>query len=395
MFGKIYLSSRPRLIAYASVFIIQSMFSSTFAIGDISVEKFFPVSFQQPLDMALFPEPIQGEKLFAVAEKTGRIYLTSAEGKFFGKKVLLMDLRDRVCSSGYEEGLLGIAFDPQFRINKNAYIFYTRCNPKVSRISRIKLSYKIADNGIKDNGPVFNFTEEIILTIERPYANHNGGCLKFGPDGYLYIGIGDGGSGGDPHNNAQNLNSLLGKILRIDVSPATGYKSPADNPFVNSGRAEIYAYGLRNPWRFSFDGAGSLIVGDVGQNAYEEVTVVKKGGNHGWRLMEGFHCFNPPTGCNKGNLVMPVYEYDHGQGRSITGGYYYQSGRVSKLKGKYIFGDYVSGNVWYLDSTTEVRKKAALVTSSVEGISSFATDDQGEVYIISLQDGFIYRFMEK
>jgi glucose/arabinose dehydrogenase len=230
------------------------------------------------------------------------------------------------------------------------------------------------------------------LEIAQPFPNHKGGQIAFGSDGYLYIGMGDGGSGGDPLGNGQNRSTLLGKILRIDVNaPSAGrnYDIPADNPFVDNTlgyREEIYAYGLRNPWRFSFDSAtGKLWVGDVGQDWIEEIDVIEKGKNYGWNIMEGTLCYNPPSGCNETGLELPLYEYNHTLGNAIIGGYIYHGSALPELAGDYVYGDYASGRIWALAANAT---NTLLVNSNLT-ISSFGVDENKELYVCAF-DGKIY-----
>jgi glucose/arabinose dehydrogenase len=249
-----------------------------------------------------------------------------------------------------------------------------------------------------DPGQADPSSEQIILQIEQPAANHNGGQVKFGPDGYLYIGTGDGGQAGDPWGNAQNPNELLGKMLRIDVTGADTYEVPSDNPILDQtgARPEIWATGLRNPWRFSFDRAtDDLYIADVGQNLFEEVhfqPAASPGGeNYGWDIMEGNQCFEPPTGCDSDGLVPPVAEYDHGQGCSITGGYVYRGTRFPQMEGVYFFGDFCSGNIWGLRREAPGNWEMALLLDTDINISSFGEDIDGEIYVVSYSDGNIYR----
>jgi glucose/arabinose dehydrogenase len=231
---------------------------------------------------------------------------------------------------------------------------------------------------------------KILLTIPQPYANHNGGQVVFGPDGYLYIGMGDGGAANDPQNRAQTLSELLGKILRLDVDNGEPYGVPDTNPFVGNeqARPEIWSYGWRNPWRFSFDLAtNDLYIADVGQNQYEEVHVERAGTpggqNYGWRIMEGFHCFNPRD-CDPAalGLVLPVAEYDHGLGCSVTGGYVYRGTQFPDLSGIYFYGDYCSGIIWGLRAEANGNGSQAELLRSEETISSFGQDQAGEVYLV-------------
>jgi glucose/arabinose dehydrogenase len=238
----------------------------------------------------------------------------------------------------------------------------------------------------------------VILTIAQPEPNHNGGLIKFGPDGYLYVGMGDGGGAGDRHGsigNGQDLNSLLGKILRIDVTNQDTYTNPPDNPFGN----EIWSYGWRNPWRFSFDRAtGDLYLADVGQNAYEEVhfqPASSAGGeNYGWRIMEGTHCFDPRQGCDQSGLVQPIAEYSHAEGGcSITGGYVYRGQQFPAMQGAYFFGDYCSGIIWSLQRDGDQWQMTKRLESGVQ-ISSFGEDVNGELYVID-HGGAIYQLVAR
>jgi glucose/arabinose dehydrogenase len=228
--------------------------------------------------------------------------------------------------------------------------------------------------------------------VPQPYPNHNGGMVAFGPDGYLYVGLGDGGSKGDPDNRAQNLDDLLGKILRIDVDQGDPYGIPIDNPFAKGGgRPEIYAIGLRNPWRFSFDTkTGNLWVADVGQYKWEEINLVARGGNYGWRVMEGTHCFHPSTDCQTTTFSLPVSEYFHDKGRcSITGGYVYRGRILPSLAGTYVYGDFCSGEIFALNKDETVNEPHQIFKSSLQ-ISSFGEDAAGELYVLDHKGG-IYR----
>jgi glucose/arabinose dehydrogenase len=233
------------------------------------------------------------------------------------------------------------------------------------------------------------------MTVPQPFANHNGGMVVFGPDGFLYIGRGDGGSRGDPQNRAQNTGELLGKILRIDVDREQPYAIPADNPFARSGgRPEIFAYGIRNPWRFSFDRETKVLwLADVGQHKWEEIDLVTKGSNYGWRLMEGFHCYDPAENCPTRGLTRPVFEYGHEKGRcSITGGYVYRGKMIPSLRGTYIFGDYCSGELFGIktEGVTSLRSEPDLVRKTGTRISSFGEDEAGELYVVDY-GGAVYR----
>lgn len=378
---------------------------------EVKLERVFGHTFEMPLLVLPFP----GTKQYAVFEKGGRILLVR-EGK---KEVLvLLDWQKKICSDGYEEGLLGGAFDPDFQKTGRLYLYYSTCNPRASVISRVVVtpaSQRRARAGMQktpsrikpaQNAPAkldFFLQEEILLTIKQPYSNHNGGNLVFGPDGYLYIGTGDGGLYGDPGNRSQDVTTLLGKILRIDVSTKKGYRIPDDNPLssytkryekVKKAR-EIYAWGMRNPWRFSFDSkTGLLWVADVGQNSYEEVAIVRKGENHGWRRLEGFHCYSPPVACDDPSLVKPVHTYGRDEGQSITGGYVYRGKKIKKLYGRYVFGDFLSGNIWALgpeiERSTGKNHPSELLLKSDLSISSFGVDRRGEILVVDF-GGVIYR----
>jgi glucose/arabinose dehydrogenase len=327
-----------------------------------------------------------------------RLFITLQAGLVMihdGTRVLpepFLDIRNLVLSGG-ERGLLSIAFHPHYAQNGLFYVNYTNLggHTVVARYSVSSLNPNRAD-------PSSALT---ILTINQPFANHNGGQLQFGPDGYLYIGMGDGGSGGDPGNRAQNGSELLGKMLRIDVDSASPYAVPPSNPFVGTPgvRPEIWSYGLRNPWRFSFDRVtGDLWIADVGQGTWEEVDfqpVTSIGGeNYGWRRMEGTHCFNPSTNCNTGNLVLPVIEYNHSVGCSVTGGYVYRGTRSPRLVGLYIYGDFCSGRIF-----GATRNSSGVVTTQqlldvTFNISTFGEDVTGEVYVGDYSNGILYRLFD-
>lgn len=242
-------------------------------------------------------------------------------------------------------------------------------------------------------------SEAVLLELIKPFGNHNGGQLMFGPDGYLYLGPGDGGGGGDPFRNGQGLGTLLGKILRIDVrgAPSEGYRIPPDNPFLSvpGAQGEIWAYGMRNPWRFSFDRAtGRMWTGDVGQNAFEEIDIIEKGKNYGWNIMEGSHCYSPSSGCGASGLEMPVMDYGRDQGCSVTGGFVYRGGAIPALRGAYVYADFCSGTVWGLwyDGASVVRHEVLREAGDNINISSFSEDLAGELYALSWNQG-IYRLV--
>ena len=289
---------------------------------------------------------------------------------------------------GSERGLLGLAFDPSFAENGKFYVNYTDLSGDTV-IERYSVS---SDPSLADPS-----SGELVLRIDQPFANHNGGHLTFGPDGMLYIGTGDGGSGGDPLNSGQTLSTLLGKMLRIDVSGPLPYSIPVTNPFFSepAARSEIWAYGLRNPWRYSFDrGTGDLYIGDVGQNAIEEIDFQPSsspgGENYGWRRMEGSRCFNPSTGCNDGSLVLPILEYDHSQGCSVTGGYVYRGTTRPALEGIYFFGDFCSGRLWGARRDEQGTWASAILLETGLTVSSFGEDSRGNLYLIDY-GGSVFR----
>ncbi len=316
-------------------------------------------------------------RLFIV-EQPGLILVVGPDGKLASSPFL--DLRSKVSCCG-ERGLLGLAFSPSYATDGRFFVDYTDTagNTVVARFTR-----RDATHG----DPA---SERVLLHVAQPYANHNGGMVAFGPDGDLYVGMGDGGSGGDPQNNGQRLDTLLGKLLRIDVSGAA-YSVPATNPFVHrsGARPEIFEYGLRNPWRYSFDRqTGDLFIGDVGQNLYEEVDAVRAGSpgglDFGWRVMEGDTCYNATT-CTRHGLTLPVYTYNHSFGCAVVGGYVYRGTTYPALKGAYLFSDDCSGRIWGVDATTALRgpTSAKVLLESGLTVSSFGQDDAGELYICDL-----------
>lgn len=330
--------------------------------------------------------------LMLVCEQTGQIRVVE-NNKL--REMPFLDLSSKLVklSGAYDErGLLGIALHPDFVNNKKFYVYYSApSTEKGSDHKSIIAEYKVSsDSFLADAG-----SERILLTVEQPESNHNGGELKFGPDGYLYIGLGDGGGAGDKHGpsgNGQNLNTLLGKILRIDVNTAENYGIPQDNPFVGQleVRPEIWAYGLRNPWRFSFDRkTDQLFVADVGQNEFEEVNIIEKGGNYGWRTMEATHCFNPEKDCDTKDLKLPIAEYAHAEGISITGGFVYHGEEIQEISDKYIFGDW-TGPMFYLAKNGETWTRGAIEwtnkPSETLKVLGFAEDNQAELYVLTNQD---------
>jgi len=321
------------------------------------------------------------ERLFVVAQ-AGVIWVLNTDGAHIGQPFL--DIHDLVGSEGNEQGLLSVAFHPQYRDNGWFYVYYTDVRGDTV-VARYTVS---SDPDVADPG-----SAEIILAADQPYANHNGGQLQVGPDGYLYVGLGDGGSQGDPHGNGQRLDTFLGKILRIDINSGQPYAIPLDNPDLGPGALpEIWAYGLRNPWRFSFDRAtGDMYVGDVGQNAYEEIDYQPAGIgglNYGWNILEGNHEF---AGGSTDGLTPPIIEISQAGGnRAITGGYVYRGPALAQLAGVYLFGDTYSGTVWGALRDAAGTWQYERLFSTSYTISSFGEDLAGELYLLDLRGG-VYR----
>jgi glucose/arabinose dehydrogenase len=324
-----------------------------------------------------------------------RLFVTEQPGQIIiiGKNTPFLDISSLV-SCCNERGLLSVAFHPFYAVNGLFYVDYTNLNGDTV-IARYSTS-PVDPNRANPN------SAEILLTIPQPYANHNGGQLQFGPDGYLYIGMGDGGSEGDPENRAQSLGSLLGKILRIDVDFASPYAIPSTNPFLGipSARREIWAYGLRNPWRFSFDRqTGDLWIGDVGQDNYEEadwqLAASRGGENYGWRFMEGLHCYNPPTGCPTTGLTLPVLEYTHDDNNcAIIGGYRYRGPAFAGMSGVYFYGDYCTGTIWGATPQRDGSVTTQLLLHTTMQISGFGEGVNGELYVADIQGGAIYQLTD-
>lgn len=321
-----------------------------------------------------------------ILEKPGRIRILH-HGALLDRPFL--DLSDRVGSSASEQGLLGLAFHPRYAENGRLFVNYTDRDGDT-----VVAQFLVSD----DPDRAEPGSEQIVLSLDQPAGNHNGGHLAFGPDGYLYIGTGDGGGAGDQFGNGQNGQTLLGAMLRLDVDGGLPYAVPPDNPFLgnDSVRDEIWAIGLRNPWRYSFDRlTGDLYIADVGQNLYEEVNHRPAGStggeNYGWPIMEGLHCFPADRSCDQSGLVLPVQEYDHSQGCSVTGGLVYQGQRYPALHGIYLYGDYCSGNIWGLAPDNASGWRVARLAQTGVQITSFAEDEAGELYLTDIAGGVLYR----
>ena len=350
------------------------------------VETAFPdLSFDRPLDLQ---HPGDDSNRLFVVEQAG-IIKTFENDPSATEASVFLDLQNQVTSGG-ERGLLGLAFHPNFEANGLFYVNYTVSNPLRTVISQFQVSPDNPDRADKSS-------ETVLLSFEQPFGNHNGGQIRFGPDGYLYIATGDGGSGGDPRGNAQDRTTLLGNILRIDVDASIdnnqAYAIPPDNPYVGNDqgfREEIFAYGLRNPFRFSFDAqTGDLWAGDVGQNEFEEIDIIRNGENYGWNILEGNSCYEADN-CDRSGLTDPVFVYDHSQGRSVTGGVVYRGPTLDELEGRYVYADFISGRIWALNASTPENPNNTLLVDTDLPISSFGIDANDELYICAF-DGKIYK----
>ncbi|HJR46026.1 MAG TPA: PQQ-dependent sugar dehydrogenase [Actinomycetota bacterium] len=355
---------------------------SSFRPAELTLElEPYAAGFEAPL---LVTHAGDGGDLVFVVEQVGRIEIVD-DGEVAGTFLDVTDLTE----PGGEQGLLGLAFHPDYERNRRFFINYTD-----TAGDTIVAAYRASRDGTRAD----EASARTILKVDQPYSNHNGGHLAFGPDGYLYIGMGDGGSAGDPQGNGQSLDTHLGKMLRIDVDAGGGYGIPNDNPFVDGGGLpEIWAYGLRNPWRFSFDEpAGTLWIGDVGQDELEEINRVSAGEprlNYGWDLMEGSRCYSSGD-CDPSGLVLPFTEYEHDHGCSITGGFVYRGAKFDNMRGGYFFSDYCSGNIWGVDATARGPVEPNLLLASERPISSFGVDEDGELYVTDISSGEVLRVVD-
>jgi glucose/arabinose dehydrogenase len=353
------------------------------------------------------PNPLRPIVLTHANDNSGRVFVATQQGvihvfpndqKANATKVFLdISKKVRFDESMIEEGFLGLAFHPEYKRTGELFVFYTeRKTGHHNVLSRFRVSRDDPDRADPSS-------EEVLLRVEHKYWNHDGGTVIFGPDGYLYLALGDGGAANDPDGNGQKLDTLLGKIIRIDVNRHTDdrpYAIPEDNPFVGraDARPEIYAYGLRNVWRMAFDRkTGRFWAGDVGQDLYEEVDLIEKGGNYGWGVREGLHPFGPKGVGPRPDLIEPIWEYDHKIGKSIIGGAVYRGTRLPELHGMYIYGDYVSCKIWAL--SYDERKKRAVANRSIRDrnlpMLSFGEDDRGEIYLLTYSPSGrgLYRFV--
>lgn len=363
---------------------------SSGGIPEVVVSRVFAdLSFVSPTVLKQAPGD---DSRWFVAEKRGfiRVFANNPDSS---SAEIFLDISGVVDAAG-EGGLLGFAFHPDFPTTPEVFVSYTRSgSPLVSYLSR----FTSTDGGLT----LLAASEEPILTVLQPRANHNGGDVTFGADGYLYAGFGDGGGAGDPLENAQDDSNLHGSVIRIDVDGAAPYGIPADNP--NAGNAlctqgyggapcpEIFAWGLRNPWRLAFDSAtGRLWAGDVGQGDWEEIDIIERGGNYGWDEREGDHCYEPPSGCLD-TFADPVAEYDHGLGQSVTGGYVYRGAAVGDLVGWYVFGDFVSGNLFAIPADSTPVTEPELLLDTGLSIVTFGQGVDGELYLADFGVGTIHR----
>ena len=331
-----------------------------------------------PLDLE---QPNDGSNRLFVVEQGGTIKILQ-NGALLTQPFL--NISNKVIFQG-EMGLLGLTFHPGFQTNRKFYVNYVR-NAGGQFQSVIAEYLASATNPNQSDAA----SERILLVVDQisNFVNHKAGQLAFGPDGFLYFGLGDGGAGGDPFGHGQNTQTMLGKLMRIDVnstSPGKRYAIPADNPFATGGGlAEIYAIGFRNPWRFSFDrNTGRMFVADVGQDRFEEIDIVQKGGNYGWNTMEGMHCFSPPTGCNMTELQLPIIEISHPEAEAVIGGFVYHGTALAGLQNMYVFGD-LSGKIWSLQENPANTFNRTLLLSPGFNISSFGQDSAGELYVVDV-----------
>ncbi|MDH3269397.1 MAG: PQQ-dependent sugar dehydrogenase [Ignavibacteria bacterium] len=378
---KYFSHSLALSLSILKYFILIFIVATNSSLSQFEIQNAFPnLTFNNPLFLT---NSNDGTNKIFVVEQSGRIKVFPNNSNALSAKEFL-NITDRV-STGGEKGLLGLAFHPDYETNGFFYVNYTNLDSTV--ISRFQVTSN-PDSADKNS-------EMKLLVFDQPYSNHNGGWIGFGPnDGYLYIATGDGGSGGDPQNNGQSVYTMLGKILRIDVDGGSPYIIPPTNPFYDSTnisvQKEIFAWGLRNPWRCSFDPiTNKLWAGDVGQGSWEEVDIIENGKNYGWRCYEGNHPYNT-SGCNYPEYIYPVWEYSHSTGFSITGGYVYRGLSVPELLGKYIYGDYGTRKIWSLEYDGVNPPNNELLLTAPGSITSFGVDEHSELYIVS-SNGNIYK----
>jgi glucose/arabinose dehydrogenase len=365
--------------------------------GDGSLKTSPPASISTQLVVSGLSRPLDLEQ---PGDGSGRLFVVEQGGtvRIIQNGSLLpqtfLNVTSKVMVEG-EMGLLGLAFHPNFRTNRKFYVNYVR--NASGQFQSVIAEYMASVANPNQSDPA---SERILLTVDQVsnFTNHKAGQLAFGPDGFLYFGLGDGGGAGDPFGHGQNTQTLLGKMMRIDVdaiSPGRQYSIPPDNPFVaGGGLPEIWAYGFRNPWRFSFDrSTNRVFVGDVGENNFEEIDLLQKGGNYGWNTMEGQHCFSPPTGCNMAGLILPIAEYSHQEGDAVIGGFVYH-GSIPALRGAYIFGDLGTGKIWELQEMSPNNWTRTQLLQSGLTISSFGQDATGELYVVDFS-GSVSKIVQK
>jgi glucose/arabinose dehydrogenase len=349
----------------------------------VKLQRAFPnVSLQRLTGLYQAPDG----RWFAL-EQAGRVLVLQDQQDAQAR--VFLDLTNKVSTAGSEEGLLGMALAPDFSQSGVFYLYYAAANPRRTVLSRFQASGDVANAA----------SERVLLEIGQPFPNHKGGQIAFGGDGYLYVALGDGGSARDPMGNGQNLGTLLGKLLRIDVSGEGGYRVPSDNPFVGrqDARGEIWAYGLRNPWRFSFDPqTGDLWASDAGQNAREEIDLITKGSNYGWAIMEGSQCLGGGNDCNQNGLTLPVFDYGDEDGNcAVIGGFVYRGQAIAGLRGAYVYADYCSGKLWALRRQGNAASEQGQIAEAEFLISSFAQGNDGEIYGLehAASGGGIYKLV--
>jgi glucose/arabinose dehydrogenase len=380
-----------------TVILASLLFAARYAGTDPSSSPATPVSLGVQLLVSglhsplALEQPSDGSNRLFVAEQGGTIMIVQ-NGVILAQPFL--DISSKVITGG-EMGLLGVTFHPVFQQNGKFYVNYVRSLS--GQIQSVIAEYTASPANANMVDPA---SERILLIVDQigNFPNHKAGQLAFGPDGFLYFGLGDGGGEGDPFGHSQNTQTLLGKLMRIDVnatSPGLQYRIPPDNPFAaGGGLPEIWAFGLRNPWRFSFDrGTGRLFLGDVGEDRFEEIDVIQKGGNYGWNVMEGLHCFNPTTGCNMSGLILPIAEYSHAEGDAVIGGFVYHGSNIPALQGMYVFADLGTGKIWTLQETSPNVFTRTLVATTGKTISSLGQDQSGELYVVDYAGGSLFRIV--
>ena len=374
-------SENAALIVAMAVFVALALQSA--AAAPVIALQPFVSGLTSPVDLQ--PSRDGTGRLFVV-EQGGIIRVIKA-GKLLATPFLNLT---NIVHSGGEEGLLGLAFHPAYKTNGRFFVNYTRVVS--GQHQTIIAEYHVSST----NKDVADPTGAILLKVNQPFDNHKGGQLVFGPDGYLYIGLGDGGDQGDPLKNGQKLSTLLGKMLRIDVDSGAPYKIPPTNPFIGRTgvKPEIWAYGFRNPWRFSFDlQSKKLYIGDVGQDAYEEIDIGTIGGNFGWNVMEGAHCYPIGSTCNQSGKILPIAEVPHPEAEAIIGGFVYRSTVIPGLSGYYVFGDFITGTIWGLKQVSGTWQRTTLLSTG-RGISAFGRDASGTLYVIDYLNGAILKIVQ-